>query len=132
MSSPEVDSRGVLEWSFDFTKLPNLREVEFGVQWIGGSVLWIPMALSTLRPSTSPRLSSVQLNFSRPVIANLRILAAIRDEHNNLRRVADELARIEREFEGAVNLIVVRDPGSAAVFDTLNVRLQLRRVADIS
>ena len=132
MSSPEVDSRGVLERSFDFTKLPNLQEVEFGVQWIGGSVLWIPMALSTLRPSTSPRLSSVQLNFSRPVIANLRMLAASRDEYNNLRRVADELVRIEREFEGAVNLTVVRDPGSAAVFDTLNVRLQLRRVADIS
>ena len=130
ISSPEVDSREVLDRSFDFSKLQNLQEVELGVQWVGGGVLWIPMALSTIRPTTSPRLSSIRLDFSRSSIANRFTQAAIGDAGNHLQRLADEVARIEREFKGAVNLTVVRDPGFAVVFDTLDVRHPFRTVED--
>lgn len=41
---------------------------------------------------------------------------------SDLRWVADEVARIEREFEGAVNLVVLRDAGFKVVLDKLNVR----------
>ena len=37
-------------------------------------------------------------------------------------RVADEVARIEREFEGEVSLTVTRDLIFTVVSDTLNVR----------
>ena len=130
MSSPEVDSLEVLDRSFDLSKLPNLQEVHFGVGWMDGGMLWIPMALSTLTPATSPRLSSIRLGFSRPSIANRSIQDAIKDAGDHLRRVADEVARIERVFEGAVNLTVVRDPVFTVVFDTLDVRLRFRRVDD--
>ena len=132
ISSPEVDSRKVLGRSFDFSKLPNLQEVHFGVGWMAGGVLWIPMALSTLRPVTSPRLSSIQLDFSRPLTANRSIQAAIGDAGDHFRRVADEVARIQREFKGAVGLSVARDSGFKVVFDTLNVRFHFRRADDTS
>ena len=80
------------------------------------------MALSTLRPATSPRLSTIRLDFSRPSTATRSVESAIEITGNNLRQVADEIARIEREFEGAVNLTVFRDPVFEAVSDTLKSR----------
>ena len=81
---------------------------------------WIPMALSTLRPATSPHLSVIRLDFrsstSRPVEA------VIANMGNDLRRIADEFARIEHEFEGAVNFTVAPDSKFQVVLDTLNVR----------
>ena len=90
------------------------------------------MALSTLRPATSPRLSTIRLDFSRPSTATRSVESAIEITGNNLRQVADEIARIEREFEGAVNLTVFRDPVFEAVSDTLNVTFQFCGVDDTS
>ena len=52
--------------SFDFSKFRNLQELDLRVSWMGGGLLWIPGALSTLKPATSPRLSTIQLSFARP------------------------------------------------------------------
>ena len=91
----------------------------------GESLPWIPMALSTLRPATSPHLSVIKLDFSsstsRPVETR------ITDLGNDLRRIASEVARIECEFGGVVNFTVVRDPVFAVVLDSLNVCLRVVR-----
>ena len=94
----------------------------FTVGWKEVGPAWIPAALSTLRPATSPRLSAIRLNFTSSSITNKSIETLIEYTGNDLRRVADELSRIEREFEGAVNFAVSRDSAFEAVLDTLNVR----------
>jgi len=109
------------ERSFDFSKFPNLQEVDVEVSWMSGGLRWVPAALSTLRSVTSPHLSAIRLNFVRPPTVNRSVQAMIECTGNDLRRVADEVTRIEREFEGAVNLTVPWDPGFGVVFDTLNI-----------
>ena len=77
---------------------------------------WIPMALSTLRPVTSPRLSVIELGVTSS--RGVSVETVITD----FRRIAEEIARIEREFEGAVTFTVVPDSRVRVVLDTLNVR----------
>ena len=79
------------------------------------------MALSTLKPATSPRLSGIRLNFRSP--ANRPVETAVTNMGNDLRRIADEIARIEHEFGGAVNITVVPDSQFRVVLQTLNVGL---------
>ena len=64
------------------------------------------MALSTLKPATSPRLSSIRFGYVIRYTRN----PDIRPIENDLRRAADEIARIKCEFEGAVDATMVRDP----------------------
>jgi hypothetical protein len=116
-----VDPREAFERSFDFSKFPSLQEVDFEVDWMAGDLLWIPTALSTLKHATSPRLSALQLSFTTSTTTH-SVKTSIEDMGNDLRWAADEVARIEREFEGAVELTLARDPGFEAVFDALNVR----------
>ena len=99
---------------------------------MGGGLLWIPKVLSTLRPATSPRLSTIQLNFTRPYIASRSVEAAIKATGDDLRWVADEIARIEREFWGAVEVNVCLDSSFEAVSDVLNVRVHFYGVCDTS
>jgi len=80
------------------------------------------MALSTLRPATSPRLSAIRLDFARSPIVHRPLEILIQDTSNDLRWVADEVTRIEREFGRSVDLTVRRDPGFEMVLRTLNVR----------
>lgn len=125
-SSLDVDDGNVLQRSFDFSNFPNLQEVDFSfrVDWMGGGLPWIPMALSTLKPATSPRLSAIQLNFVWQSSAYQSVDAAIEDVGEDLRRIAGEVARIEREFEGVVSLAVVWDLGFNAALDKLDVRFR--------
>ena len=79
------------------------------------------MALSTLRPATSPRLSIIRLSlFATTSRADVEIV--ITKIANDLRRIADEVSRIEREFEGAVNFTVIADSKFYAALGSLNVR----------
>ena len=78
------------------------------------------MALSTLRPATSPRLSTITLDFRSST--NRPVEKIITDMGDDLRRIVDEIARIEHEFEGAVNFTVAPDSKFQVVLDTLNVR----------
>ena len=80
------------------------------------------MALSTLRPATSPRLSSVRLDLAGSVIVDLSVEPLMKDTGNDLRQVADEVTRIEREFKGAVYFTVVPDSVFKVVLGTLGVR----------
>ena len=89
--------------------------------WSVGGLPWVPTGLSTLRPTTSPRLSVIKLNFRSST--GLLVETLIADMGRDLRRIADEVSRIEREFEGAVSVTVFPDSGIEAMLDTLNVRL---------
>ena len=119
--------------SFDFSGFPNLKEVRFGFRsgLVAGGLIWIPMALSTFRPATSPRLSAIRLDFACSPIVHPPVNILIQDLSHDLRWVANEVARIEREFEGGVELVVRRDSGFATVLDTLNVRFRLCRVRPV-
>jgi len=120
--SPGVGGSESSKRSFNFSKLPNLRELEIGVDWMGGDLLWIPMALSTINFATSPYLSAITLGFFHPPPLDWIVEPPIEGTGSDLQRVADEVARIEREFGRAVDLTVLRDPSFKVVLDTLNVR----------
>jgi len=111
--------------SYDFSNCPNLQEVKFTFTagWPGRGLPWIPMALSTLRPTTSPRLSAVRLCFTCLLI-DRSVRTLIKDTGNDLRRVASEVSRIEREFEGMVDFSVVSDSVFEMVLDNLSVRFR--------
>jgi len=89
---------------------------------MGGGLPWIHMALSTLKPATSSHLSAIRLNFAWQSSAYQTVETAIEGAGDDLRRITDEVTRIEREFEGAMNLTVVWDSGFKSVLDKLNVR----------
>ena len=109
--------------SYNFSNFPNLQEVKFAFTagWPGRGLPWIPMALSTLRPATSPRLSAVRLCLAC-LIVDRSVKTLVKDTGNDLRQVADEASRIEREFEGVVDFTVVPDSVFEMVLDTLGVR----------
>ena len=65
------------------------------------------MALSTLSPTTSPCLSAIQLGLVKSHLVNRFIETMIEETSDDLRQVAVEVARIEREFGGTVNLTLV-------------------------
>ena len=93
---------------------------------------WIHLALSTLGPSTSPHLSSIRLDFAvGSSIINRSAETLIVNMGNDLRRIADEVARIEREFEGTVSLTVRLDSVFEVVLDTLNVSFPSRGGRDL-
>ena len=80
---------------------------------------WIPMALSTIRPATSPRLSIIRLDFYSPI--NREVETTTTEMGNDLRRIADEITRIECEFGGSVTFTVTPDSKFRAALGTLNV-----------
>ena len=124
-----LDRCVVSEQSLDFSNFPNLQEVYFGftVNCAGGGLLWIPMALSTLKRSTSPRLSSLRLDCVGSPIEQ-SVVSLIEDMGNDLLSIANEFIRINHEFKGAVNPTVVRDSGFEVVLDALDVSFRSRAV----
>ena len=118
-----VGDKEFLERSFDFSKFPRLQTV---THWTDGPLHYIHTALSTLKPPTSPHLSHVHLRFTGPepghfyFYLNCRF-SGLEELGSDLRRIADGLSRIEREYKGVVNLRVFRVMGFK-VLDTLNVR----------
>ena len=126
-----VDGREASERSFDFSEFPNLQEVNFRVGWKNGDLLWIAAALSTLKPTTSPRLSVVRLDFTCSLVINQAVETLIEYTGNDLRWIADEVSRIEREFGGVVDLEVHRDSAFEDVLDGLNVRFHFCGMKDL-
>jgi hypothetical protein len=86
---------------------------------MAGGLLWTPASLSTLRRVTS----SHQPNFVVTSTTSRVVETSIEDMGDGLRRAANELTQIEREYEGAVKVAVFWDPGFKVVFDTLNIGL---------
>jgi len=119
---PDIDGWDTFDQFFNFSKSPNLQEVNFGfrVGLKNGGLPWIPGALSTLRPATSPRLSSLRLDLFGPSHYQ-SVGTLIEWTDSDLLRIADEVGRIDREFEGAVNFTVVPDSKFKAVLDALKV-----------
>jgi len=122
--SPDVDGVEAPEQFFDFSKFPALQEVGFEVGWASGSLLWIPTSLSTLRPATSPRMTTILLDFLSQSSAARSIEILLKSAGSDLQQVADEFARIEREFEGAVDLTVFWNAGFWAAFDALDLKVR--------
>jgi len=82
------------------------------------------MALSTLKPSTSPHLSHVHLSLTGLTYPSRYFFYGTSHPENlgkDLRRIAGEFSRIEREYMGAVDLTVFGGTGVERL-DTLNVR----------
>jgi hypothetical protein len=104
---PAVDCHKGFKQSFDFSQFPNLQEVVFGVSRTARGLLWIPMALSTLKRATSPSLSALQLNFVALFTSTDAVKPSIEDMGSDLRRTVDEVARIQHEFEGGVKVTVL-------------------------
>lgn len=104
----------------------------FRVGCAGSGLSWIPITLSTLKRATSPHLSAIQLNFVWQPSADQSVETAIEDAGDDLRWIADEVAQIKCEFEGTVDLSVVRDPGFNTMFDKLNVRFHFRGIDPFS
>jgi len=121
MLSPDV-AGGASPRTFDFSKFPTLQEVNFELCWVDEGIFWIPTALSTFTPATSPRISAIRLNLGSYSASDRPVPALLKATGRELLRVADEFTRIKREYKGAVNLTVVRNPGFEAVSDTFNVR----------
>jgi hypothetical protein len=116
---PEPDGYETLNQSFDFSKLPNLKEVNLAVYRFAGDLLWIYAALLTIKPATSPHLSTIQLKISGRLLLE-RIPERSREELiHDLRLIDEEVDRIEREFSGSVNLIVHRYPGYEVCYPSL-------------
>ena len=90
------------------------------------------MALSTLGPTTSPLLSIIRLDFARSHIVTRTVETLIHETSYDLRWVANEVTRIEREFKGAVKVTVRRDTVFEEALNTLNVRFHFCGVGDAS
>ena len=96
--------------------------VIFGLLLAYGSVHYIPVALSTLKPSTSPHLSDVQFRLTG--LTHPRYTSEnwnLENMGDDVPQIAEELTRIEREYEGVADLRVFRGAGFER-YDTLNVR----------
>ena len=106
----DSDSDQGINQFFDFTKFPNLQETSLGIRWSSGSLLWFSTSLSTLEPSTSPRLSAIRVSISGRY-PGPSTLARMREElGNDLRLIEDQAARIEREFMGVASFTYYRQP----------------------
>ena len=124
MLYPDPDGPETLERSIDFSKLPNLQEVNLVFKLAGGGPPRIPVAFSTLRPATTPRLSTVRLEFAyEPTLAHL-IEIVVEEVISYIELVPCEIARIEHEFEGAVDFTVAVDSEFEAVLGDIDVRFR--------
>ena len=109
-----VGGQESLQRSFDVSKFPRLRTVTLCLRWTWtqGPLHYIQTAFSTLKPSTSPHISHVHLRFTGPTYLTYYLSPETSDLENlgnePLPRIADELSRIERGYEGAVWLSVFR------------------------
>ena len=119
---PSVDGWEPFERSFDFSEFPRLQAVTFGLHLAYGPLHYIPVALSTLKSSTSPHLSYVHLRLTGPTHPNFTSGNwNLENMGDGVPRIAEEFSRIEREYEGVVDLRAFRGAGFER-YDTLNVR----------
>ena len=67
---------------------------------MSGGLLWITTALSTLKPATSPCLSTVHVQYLHPSDFDEALDAMAEDLENDIPPVMDEVIRIRHEFGG--------------------------------
>ena len=97
-----ADGHEVSDREFNFTRFSNLEEITFIIGRTPGDLLWIPRALSTVKPITSPRFSVLNLmpgyELPHPIPAHYRLWL------RNVTRLTEEVSRIEHEFMGTVKV----------------------------
>ena len=96
--------------SFDFAKLPRLKEISLTVHWVAGDLLWVATTLSTIKPVTSLHLSTIRLEFHGQRLQQIPLHTRERLA-NELKFINENVTRIEREFAGVVDLTMVGYPG---------------------
>lgn len=99
ITCPESGQQEVLARSFNFAEFPNLKEARFKAH---RSLLWIHKALSTIKHNAPSRLSALQLELSRSLLCRGR--NSREGLKSELRLISGEVARIERESVGAVDV----------------------------
>ena len=100
-----------LNRTFDFSEFPNLEELAFHTPMYVTDVHWLPEAISTLKPTTSPRLSSLRLvTRDRPPGSPVPSMERL----GNVTRLVEGFTQVEREFMGAVKVTVPWYPEAEA------------------
>ena len=95
--------------TFDFANFLNLEEVTFEIRWSSGVLLWIPRALSTLKLTTSPRLSVLKITPSKLHLPS-PFLPRFEARLKKVTCLVGEVARVEREFIGVVEVTMAWGP----------------------
>ena len=103
-----IEDQEIFIRTFDFAKLPNLKEADIKAHLTSAALLWVHEALSTIRPSTSPHLSVLQFDYLSPRGVPQYLIDQFRTD---LRLIEGEATRIESEFFGSVKLVLTRFPG---------------------
>ena len=106
--SPCSEGKEIFPFTFDFAKLPNLKEVGLAVHFTSSGICWIHVALSTITPVTSMYLSILRLGYYPPHSIPGYLLERL---DNDYQLIKDEVARIDREFVGAMKLTLSGFPG---------------------
>ena len=100
-----------LNRTFDFTEFPNLEGLAFVTPMYARDIHWLPEAISTLKPTTSPRLSSLRLlTRDRPPGSPV----PSKERLGNVTRLVEEVTQVERKFKGAVKVTVPWYPEAEA------------------
>ena len=100
-----------LNRTFDFSEFPNLEELAFVTPLAAMDLHWLPKAISTLKPTTSPRLSSLRLlTCDRPPGSPVPSMERL----GNVTRLVEGFTQVEREFMGAVKVTVPWYPEAEA------------------
>lgn len=119
----DLDGEEVFDRSFDFSKFQNLLEVSLGLPWVRGGLRWIPVALSTTNPITSPHLSIIRLNLSGPPTIVRITNIWIGGLGNELRRTTDEVTRIKNKFDEGIEFVLSEDQWFRVFLDSFDLRL---------
>ena len=111
-----------LDRTFDFMKSPNLEELKFEIRLTARDLHWISEAISTLKPTTSPRLSTLRLTTSYRLPEDL-MPDHLKEHLGNVTQLVEEVARVEREFMGAVKVTVPWRPEVPVLVSPISILL---------
>lgn len=81
------------------------------------------MALSTIKPATSPYLYAIKLSLIGPPDGTLIDEGSTRALGTELKMTAGQITRIRREFNERIYFIAIRDQWFRVFLESLNLRL---------
>lgn len=110
--------------TFDFAKLSNLEAARFAVPDADRGASWLYRALLTIKPVTSPHLSTLVLDLHSPQHPLSHYPGWLEHSGGDIPLIAREVHRIEKEFAGTVDVVLTLPPG----FEVGKLGSKLRQV----